>query len=203
MNYLAGAPSDDATTGMMNGTDFATFTRLPSGFIRMNAATLAELQWSYCIKPLREKGLMALQQSGIALENEMRRRKADFYFHPASLIAAIAIPATTKVTESVLYASTLLQQATIACALEQYRIQHSHYPDTVEKLGALNTTDIWSGKPMSYALTSDGHYKLWSVGPDKVDDGGKRTLLPDHPTQTKFKDPSHKGDWVWDYPATK
>ena len=66
-------------------------------------------------------------------------------------------------------------------ALRAYRAENGRYPAT---LGALSpgvvrrvpTDDFAGGKPYGYALKG-ASYRLWSVGPDGVDDGG-RAIAP-------------------------
>ncbi len=77
--------------------------------------------------------------------------------------------------EQVLLAETQLRQARIACALELYYARHHSYPSSLEQLVpeycARVPADLFDQKPMRYERSSD-RYKLWSIGPDEIDDGG-------------------------------
>lgn len=69
-----------------------------------------------------------------------------------------------------------------AIALERYRGKHGAYPATLaplapELLKAV-PLDFMDGKPLRYRLTDDGHFVLYSVGLDCVDDGGQLAPLP-------------------------
>jgi hypothetical protein len=67
-----------------------------------------------------------------------------------------------------------------ALALERYRGRHGAYPATLAALAPefVKTVpvDFMDGQPLRYRLTPDGHFVLYSVGLDCLDDGGK---LPD------------------------
>jgi hypothetical protein len=64
-----------------------------------------------------------------------------------------------------------------AIALERYRVRHGAYPGTLALLTPEILTavplDFMDGQPLRYRLTGDGHFLLYSVGLDGVDDGGK------------------------------
>lgn len=54
-----------------------------------------------------------------------------------------------------------------------------------------------AGPAPAAILQAHGRYALWCVGPDRVDDGGKRRREP-------VVDPVEKGwkgDWLWSYPT--
>lgn len=64
-----------------------------------------------------------------------------------------------------------------AIALERYHAAHGAYPATLAALAPefLKTqpVDFMDGRPLGYQLTDYGHFVLYSVGLDCVDDGGK------------------------------
>ena len=71
-----------------------------------------------------------------------------------------------------------LRRITItALALERYRLQHGNYPNAVTELSPtfLKTPlpDFMDGQPLRYRLAADGHFLLYSVGLDGVDNDGK------------------------------
>ncbi len=63
-----------------------------------------------------------------------------------------------------------------ALALERYLGRHGSYPKALPELAPefLKSPpgDFMDGKPLRYRLTGDGHFILYSVGLDCVDDGG-------------------------------
>lgn len=96
-----------------------------------------------------------------------------------------------------------------AIALERYRGKHGSYPNALSALAPefLKTAplDFMDGQPLRYRLTDDGHFLLYSVGLDCVDDGG---IMPLHEWETRlpggatlFAAPP-QADLVWPLPAS-
>ena len=54
------------------------------------------------------------------------------------------------------------------------------------------------GDPLRY-VEEEGRCRIWAVGWDREDDGGKRVLNEKKPGQTRFQDLDYVGDWVWSY----
>jgi hypothetical protein len=88
---------------------------------------------------------------------------------------------------SVAFAQTAVNQATIACALERFRLANGEYPETLDKLlpGLLASVphDAISGRPIIYQPAAEGPMILRGVGPNGVDD-----------RKNKSSD-----DWLWTY----
>jgi hypothetical protein len=96
-----------------------------------------------------------------------------------------------------------------AIALERYRGKHSSYPKALPELAPEflknPLPDFMDGQPLRYRLTEDGHFILYSIGLDCVDDGGQmpsheRQRPPDFGTEGMGAPP--KGDIVWPLPAS-
>ena len=104
-----------------------------------------------------------------------------------------------NVTAHFATASIRRDQALIACALEQYHLQHQAYPDhltqLVPSLLPSVPTDLYDGKPMRYAPSKTGRYRLWSIGPDGIDNGGIET----NPDPSPLKTSKDLGDLIWSY----
>jgi len=91
-----------------------------------------------------------------------------------------------------------------ALALERYRGKHGSYPNTliglVPEFLATVPVDFMDGQPLRYRLTDDGHFILYSVGLDSVDNGGK---MRRNWRETDFDRPPRPGmpeaefDLVW------
>jgi hypothetical protein len=84
--------------------------------------------------------------------------------------------------------------ASTACALERHWRKHGSYPETLAALVPeflpAEPRDLMDGRPLRYAKTPEGFFKLWAVGRDGVDDGGvakKKGMAAD---ETGI-------DWVW------
>jgi hypothetical protein len=96
-----------------------------------------------------------------------------------------------------------------ALALERYRLVYGFYPFTLDGLPdnfkKTAPMDFMDGRPLRYQFTSDGHFVLYSVGLDCMDDGGKLPL-PNAPRIPKGSNgyelvPTNV-DLVWPRPAT-
>lgn len=202
---LAGLYDGWHTEGSFAG---AVIMRLvPAGFFDGNSAMIIEHEFDYMIKPMRDQGWMATIEAAGNLEAKLLEERSRPYKHPFHFMASMTIPTISSVALRAAHTQCLVDQATIACALERHRIGHSGYPDSLDGLkladGKPLPMDALSGKPMGYRKTDNGKYALWCVGFDGKDDGGKRMLDTKNPQTTKFSDKSYKGDWVWDFPATK
>ena len=95
-----------------------------------------------------------------------------------------------------------------AIALERYRGRHGSYPKTLAELAPefLKTVpvDFMDGQPLRYQLTDDGHFILYSIGLDCVDNGGKmRRRMGDAGFQRSARPdaPLPEADIVWPLPA--
>jgi hypothetical protein len=97
-----------------------------------------------------------------------------------------------------------------AIALERYRGRHGGYPKTlhelVPELLQSPPVDFMDGKPLRYRLTDDGHFVLYSVGLDCVDNGGDMRGpiahgMPYNALATRFGS-QLATDLVWPRPAS-
>lgn len=108
-----------------------------------------------------------------------------------------------------------------AIALERYRGRHGSYPERLQQLVPellqQPPIDFMDGKPLRYQLTEDGHFVLYSVGLDCVDNGGEmrrpQRRGQDFPAEPDYVDasggPAGRGwggaqgtDLVWPRPAS-
>ena len=95
-----------------------------------------------------------------------------------------------------------------ALALERYRGQHGSYPNALASLAPefLKTVpvDFMDGQPLRYRLNDDGHFLLYSVGLDCVDNGGKQRRMG-REAGLEWRDrsePRPEFDLVWPLPAS-
>jgi hypothetical protein len=117
--------------------------------------------------------------------------------NPKTFLVAMSLPAYGPAFQRTLYTQVCLDEASTACALERYWLANGRYPDS---LGALVPTYLAevtadaaaSGKPLVYKRKADGGFLLYSVGWNRVDDGGKRVSKPKSTSLDL-----NQGDWVW------
>ena len=97
--------------------------------------------------------------------------------------------------DNLAHAQTQIDQAGIACALERYRLAQGQYPETLDVLVPQFIPklphDLIDGRPLHYRRTTDGDFRLYSVGWNEADDGGVSVLNDEGKPDLK------KGDWVW------
>jgi hypothetical protein len=90
--------------------------------------------------------------------------------------------------------------AMVACALERYRLANGQCPSGLAALTPQFLDqippDVFDGQPLRYRLKPDGNFLLYSVGENKIDDGGKTAWTPGKPPRMDFT----QGDLVWQYP---
>ena len=120
---------------------------------------------------------------------------------PYNMFAWMLFPAYGNAAERFARTQTSVDLATVACALERYRLANNKYPETLDDLTPKFITklppDVINGQPLKYRLDESGQPVIYSVGWNQKDDGGLVVL-------TKGSTPSvdpNKGDWVWQYPA--
>ncbi|MBL9126791.1 MAG: hypothetical protein JNL97_04050 [Verrucomicrobiales bacterium] len=116
---------------------------------------------------------------------------------PNNILPAMQMPALRKLQATSARMHTTARLAEVACALERFRVRNGAYP---ERLAALVPTflatvpnDPMSGQTPLYRRADDGGFALWSVGPNRRDDGG----------ETKPARNDEEGDWVWPTPVPR
>jgi hypothetical protein len=95
-----------------------------------------------------------------------------------------------------------------ALSLERYRLEKGAYPqslnDLASKLLADSATDFMDGKPLRYQVTGDGHFVLYSVGLDCIDQGGdmRRVKYWHENQEMRTYSLGSEADLVWPRPAS-
>ena len=165
----------------------------PRGWLYMSMVKGNELHdaWSMLTAPVNgvEPEFIALRANGGPFRELAKLSSLDRFRYA---LIALLMPVLENVESSLLRASANLTQARIACALERVRLSAGGLPETLDGV-VLNFVgsvpkDICDGNPMRYRRTADG-YELWSVGLDRVDDGGRQN--PSEPDSKK------QPDWLW------
>jgi hypothetical protein len=67
--------------------------------------------------------------------------------------------------------------AVVSVALERFRLRHGQYPERLDDLESGFLTDLptdpYSAGPLNYHRLNQGPPRLWSVGANGRDDGGR------------------------------
>jgi hypothetical protein len=114
---------------------------------------------------------------------------------PYNRFAWMLFPAIQKSLERCAAGQASVDLATVACALERYRLAHGEYPETLEALvpqfASKIPPDVIAGTPLKYHRTGNGQFVLYSVGWNGTDDGGAVVLKKSGSVDLE------QGDWVW------
>jgi hypothetical protein len=114
------------------------------------------------------------------------------------LFMRILLPALGSAVQRSVEGQSLADLATVAIALERYRLANGNYPDALSELTpgflASPPEDLVTHEPLRYELTADGPYRLWSVGWNQVDDGG---VVLYEIRGGRRNDVRDQDDWVW------
>ncbi len=169
---------------------------IPQGFFDLNASAACNLYSQHLVIPMKKRGLLALLE---APAPDLKKRHP--MTHPGSVLAGMMLPSIESLRFTALYAQCLSDQALVACVLEQHFLNHQAYPANLSEITAALPHDLLSGQPIRYERTEGGRYRLWSVGFDRRDDGGKRGRDADDSGKVRPMKADYLGDWVWDFPA--
>ncbi|HLP78388.1 MAG TPA: hypothetical protein VK327_15905, partial [Candidatus Paceibacterota bacterium] len=185
-----------------NGSSMQFPTRfLSRGLLRQNEIALARYHQQMiasvrsAISNAPESGLAAVAKNASDVTDRTGRDLRPF--SPYKVMAAMLAPALGKAVQKAARAQTTARMATVACALERYRIAHGTFPETLESLApqfiAQMPLDPMVNQPFHYQRTEDGWFQLYSVGLNGKDDGG--VLLSDDKKDKEDK------DWPWPVPT--
>jgi len=192
---LAGLSGGDSGT--------ARYVRLPNGLLDHWKCVIAEVEMNHVILPLKQ-GIPTAVRAGEALEREIKS-KGNFMLHPDWIMARLMVPAVKQVCLSAWLAAAREQQARAATALERFFARHGAYPAKLDELVPeflpAVPLDPCDGKPLRYQQMESSRFKLWSVGVDMKNDGGKVTV--DAKGAAKLNKQDYPGDWTWQYEPVK
>ncbi len=165
---------------------------VPSGVWDHNMSFGCEAMFESIILPIRERRLPEVR----AIERRFKVRNL------RNFLAALTLPSVSKVAERGFEANAGIDLARVACAVERFHLKNGSYPDSLEALTPDLMKEIPSdlmseGKPLIYQKDKvSGRYRIYSVGANAVDDGGK---IEPEVEQIAPKGDFKTGDWVWGY----
>ena len=111
---------------------------------------------------------------------------------PDNALAAMVVPALERVPMQVARVEAMIRMARVACALERHRLGVGAHPAALEALVpgylAVLPADPMGEGTFRYESRPDGTFRLWSVGPDGVDNAG---------AVTERREEGLGADWVW------
>jgi hypothetical protein len=135
----------------------------------------------------------ALQRAENSVQAERK------HYSPYKIQALMLFPVISRAVEKFAAIQSSVDLARLVCALERYRLAHGEYPETLDALApqfiAKVPHDIINGQPLHYRREANGHFILYSVGWNEMDDGGQVVFAKGGSVDRE------KGDWVWQYPT--
>ena len=164
---------------------------VPDGLWDHNKAFGAEFMYDNAIVPIRERRLVssieALTESG--KKRSLRR-----------LIPMLMIPATDASLQTSFATAVSMDMARVACSLERYKRIEGGYPaelaDLVPSYIETIPVDLFDLKKEPVRYLKDGdRYRVYSVGNNGEDDGGKISFRSEKRNRRDRK----AGDLVWGY----
>jgi hypothetical protein len=190
---LARSPRKPGLWGKLRDPHWWLFNYGSPGLLYENAATLAEASQktldavdtrNEIIHPhLVDKAARAIQQTFSR-------------FSLKSYLAGSMLPNCANALKTTAQTQALVNEASVVCALERYRIKNKKYPQQLKDFIPLFANDLpkdsVNGQPLRYKLRDDGTYLLYSVAWNEVDDGG--TAPPNKNWDVAAVRPV---DWVW------
>jgi hypothetical protein len=199
MERLIREPRPD--TGFMGQDSGAArlFRTIPRGMLRQNQVAISRSQTEMLTN--FRAGLSNSSEAGLtklvgAKEDQLDRFIREPY-SPFTVMIRMLVPATTRAVEKTARAQTTLRLASVACALERYRLAHGQYPERLEQLVPQFATSVpldpMVNQPFHYARTDDGWFRLYSVGLNGRDDGGVM--------RSDDKNDKEDKDWPWPVPT--
>jgi len=205
---LANVLLDDLRTGKLKNEQgslsdegmlsYSATRFLPAGWFYQNEVSINRLYLERSIPIIDAEQHRVFPDRVREAESAPELQKRHFY----NVFAALLYPAVNKSALKFAYGQTCLDLATVACALERYRLSEGRYPEQLASLVprfiATLPTDVIDGKALHYQPTADGLFVLYSVGWNESDEGGEASIRT---TKTSRNVDSKEGDWVWAYPG--
>lgn len=149
----------------------AAIARAPRAyFSKASEARMLEY-WRIAWQSIKKGDLIASGREIDELAQEFALRK-----NPTYAVPAIIVPDFSSIGNSIVKNNTLLLLARAQIDLLQHKLRTGRFPAKLSDLQAA-PKDPFSGKMLVYRPTKSG-FKLYSVGPDGIDDGGTRTRQP-------------------------
>ncbi|MCH8922975.1 MAG: hypothetical protein IIA67_07485 [Planctomycetes bacterium] len=100
-----------------------------------------------------------------------------------NLLVAILLPAVPRIVDAADETAARMDLTRLAFALAAYKAEHDTYPAKLADLGpkylAKVPKDVFSAAEFRYRAGKRG-YRLWSIGPNGVDDGGEGPDVEDY-----------------------
>ncbi len=129
-----------------------------------DVATYRSLMWD--MQRLTARPMYEVAEDWIEYEQEKVEREA------RGVLTNALLPALARAAEAAAQADARRRLAQFACALASHRAGFGTVPDDLDEWASIFRPDPFDGKPLKWTSTDEA-LVLYSVGPDRKDDGGK------------------------------
>lgn len=134
----------------------------------------------------------------VDMDEIMMKKLSGIKKNPFNFIAGMLVPSVTQTYMKAGRGQTTVDCGMVAIAIERYQLKNGKLPNTLNELVPIFIdkipTDVIDGKPLRYCQMTEGGYTLYSIGYNKVDDGGVTGF-------NKKGSPDYKiGDWAYPMP---
>jgi hypothetical protein len=176
---------------------------IPSSVFYQNELAIARMhqQMFYPIVDVERR--IASPETARLSDARMTEEFSHFSIH--KIFARLLVPALAKSVKRFAYAQSSVDMASVACALDRYRLAHGEYPESLDALSPFIEKiphDLINSQPLHYRRTdgppsqsssaASGTFLLYSVGWNETDDDGVVVM-----SKTGRLVDTEKGDWVW------
>jgi hypothetical protein len=193
MDYLRGGGS---IGDVFDGPQPPPARVVPAGWLYQNQLTINRGFQDYLLPPVDAASHRFYPDKCRELDTELTNY-IDGGFRFYRIFARMMMPALENAVKKYAFAQVSVDEATVVCALERYRLANGQYPETLAALEPKFIKsvpkDAVSGEALKYRRTDDGKFLLYSVGWNGTDDGGNYGLT----TGTSPHQDQFSGDWVW------
>lgn len=172
---------------------------IPSGWIYFNCLNV-DLFYQQRILPCIDSHVGRMDPARCEkIEKDLMRGKP--HAIPYHVLECLMVPAIASVFVKGGFAQTAIQSATLACALERYRLANGKLPEKLDALVpqfiAQLPHDVIDGQPLRYRLAGIDGFVLYSIGWNQKDDGGVVAMTKPAAPGNKPRLDDKQGDWVW------
>jgi hypothetical protein len=171
----------------------------PDGWYELNKVALAKFYQEQLLPIANAKKHLVSWQKTKEVAAFFDRERESLNMRPQNVFVLFLTPATSSMALRFAATQNGVDMATVACALERYRLEHKDYPNELTALEPdfvpVITPDVVNGEPLHYRRTENGRFLLYSVGWNGKDDSGVIGTNQFNPFDPR------NGDWVWKYPA--
>jgi hypothetical protein len=167
---------------------------MPGGWFYQNMVVISRLQQQYTLPSVDEKARRVYPE---LVAQESRALKA-IKLGPYTFFVGLVFSSLERASHKTARAQTYVDAASVACAMERFRLKKGALPEVLEEMAPEFMphipNDVIDGKPLRYVRKVENRYLLYSIGWNGTDEGGTLAWRTESRTPTLDLE---AGDWVW------